>query len=150
MIKDVCFNDPRSLFSGVGTSVSGAISDARSREYKTVEAAKRSRFLDYPRRQPRDGLIEVLQNWRSLSDFKADDDWVWASSWVAGSMPLYTNAIQRDYLIPAGERAGLGKIGWHTLRHTYRSWLDQTKAPMTRAEGPDAARGHQDHDERVR
>jgi integrase len=23
------------------------------------------------------------------------------------------------------------KIGWHTLRHTYRSWLDQTKAPMT-------------------
>ena len=24
---------------------------------------------------------------------------------------------------------GLGKIGWHRLRHTYRSWLDQTKAP---------------------
>ena len=38
---------------------------------------------------------------------------------------------ERDYLIPAGQRAGLGKIGWHTLRHTYRSWLDQTKAPMT-------------------
>jgi integrase len=46
-------------------------------------------------------------------------------------MPLYPNAIQRDYLIPAGKRAGLGNIGWHTLRHTYRSWLDQTKAPMT-------------------
>ena len=46
-------------------------------------------------------------------------------------MPLYTNAIQRDYLIPAGQRAGLDNIGWHTLRHTYRSWLDQTKAPMT-------------------
>ena len=76
-------------------------------------------------------LIEVLQKWRSLSDFKADDDWVWASPWVAGAMPLYTNAIQRDYLIPAGQRAGFGKIGWHTLRHTYRSWLDQTKAPMT-------------------
>ena len=46
-------------------------------------------------------------------------------------MPLYTNAIQRDYLIPAGKRAGLGKIGWHPLRHPYRSCLDQTKAPMT-------------------
>src|SRR5271157_5496478 len=76
-------------------------------------------------------LTEVLQNWRSLSEFKADDGWVWASPWVAGAMPLYTNAIQRDYLIPAGQRAGLGNIGWHTLRHTYRSWLDQTKAPMT-------------------
>jgi integrase len=24
----------------------------------------------------------------------------------------------------------LGKIGWHTFRHTYRSWLDETGAPM--------------------
>ena len=39
-------------------------------------------------------LIEVLQNWRSLSDFKAKEDRVWASPWVAGAMPLYTNAIQ--------------------------------------------------------
>jgi integrase len=22
-------------------------------------------------------------------------------------------------------------IGWHTMRHTYRSWLDETGAPMT-------------------
>jgi integrase len=56
---------------------------------------------------------------------------VWASPWVAGAMPLYTNAIQRDYLIPAGQRAGLGNIGWHPLRHTYRSRLGQTKATMT-------------------
>jgi integrase len=76
-------------------------------------------------------LIAVLQSWRKLSDFKAETDWVWASPWVAGEMPYYTNAVQRDYLIPAGERVGIGKIGWHTLRHTYRAWLDQTKAPMT-------------------
>ena len=24
----------------------------------------------------------------------------------------------------------LGEIGWHTFRHTYRSWLDETGAPM--------------------
>ena len=23
-----------------------------------------------------------------------------------------------------------GAIGWHTFRHTYRSWLDETGAPM--------------------
>ncbi len=27
-------------------------------------------------------------------------------------------------------KLGLGAIGWHTFRHTYRSWLDETGAPM--------------------
>ena len=53
---------------------------------------------------------------------------MWASPWMAG---YYSNAIQRDYNIPAAMRAGLGKIGWHAFRHTYRAWLDATKAPMT-------------------
>jgi integrase len=31
----------------------------------------------------------------------------------------------------AAKLAGLGDdIGWHTFRHTYRSWLDETGAPM--------------------
>jgi len=28
------------------------------------------------------------------------------------------------------EEGKLGEIGWHTFRHTYRSWLDETGAPM--------------------
>ena len=28
------------------------------------------------------------------------------------------------------EAGKLGEIGWHTFRHTYRSWLDETGAPM--------------------
>src|SRR4051794_11073541 len=27
-------------------------------------------------------------------------------------------------------QAGLGDIGWHTFRHTYRAWLDATGAPL--------------------
>ena len=31
----------------------------------------------------------------------------------------------------AAKLANLGEdIGWHTFRHTYRSWLDETGAPM--------------------
>jgi len=64
-------------------------------------------------------LIAVLEDWRAISEFKADSDWVWASPWVAGAMPYYLNAVQRDYIIPAGKRAGLGEsVGWHTFRHT--------------------------------
>ena len=36
-------------------------------------------------------------------------------------------------LIHAARTTAAGKfaeIGWHTFRHTYRSWLDETGAPM--------------------
>jgi integrase len=76
-------------------------------------------------------LISLLQGWRKMSAFHTDNDWVWASPYVAGMMPYYPNAIQSNYIRPPGKRAGLGDdIGWHTFRHTYRAWLDQTKAPM--------------------
>ena len=46
-----------------------------------------------------------------------------------------------DFSVPNGKRLPLhderwdaagkyGSIGWHTFRHTYRSWLDDTGAPM--------------------
>jgi integrase-like protein len=36
----------------------------------------------------------------------------------------------KNYIRPAGEKLGIGKIGWHTFRHTYRTLLDETGAPM--------------------
>ena len=53
-------------------------------------------------------LIAVLEDWRAISEFKADSDWVWASPWVAGAMPYYLNAVQRDHIIPAGKRPSRG------------------------------------------
>lgn len=32
--------------------------------------------------------------------------------------------------MPAGQKLGLDGVGWHTFRHTYRSWLDATGAPL--------------------
>jgi integrase len=48
---------------------------------------------------------------------------------------------EQDIPVPNGKRQAIhekrreaaGKcdgIGWHTFRHTYRSWLDDTGAPM--------------------
>jgi len=45
-------------------------------------------------------------------------------------MPYYLNAVQRDYIIPAGKRAGLGMVGWHTFRHTYRTWMGNNGTPL--------------------
>ena len=51
-------------------------------------------------------------------------------------LPYYASEIQKDYLKPAGRRIGLEtngqsiNLGWHTFRHTYRSLLDATGAPI--------------------
>jgi integrase len=75
-------------------------------------------------------LVALLLDWRSKSKFNADTDWVWASPYSGGEMPLYFNAIQRDYIITASMNAGLGKIGWHCFRHTYRSWMNAQGTPL--------------------
>lgn len=61
-------------------------------------------------------------------------------SWVFPSpvtnRPFHASEIQKGYLKPAGWKAGLVangvkvNIGWHTFRHTYRSMLDATGAPI--------------------
>ena len=37
--------------------------------------------------------------------------------------PRWQESILEDHLKPAAERAGIGKIGWHTFRHTYSTML---------------------------
>ena len=42
----------------------------------------------------------------------------------------FASEIQKDVLRPAGERIGVFGLGWHCFRHTYRSLLDETGAPV--------------------
>lgn len=42
----------------------------------------------------------------------------------------YAGVIQQQILKPAGKKIGLPNIGWHAFRHTYRSFLDETGAPI--------------------
>ena len=50
--------------------------------------------------------------------------------YVAGRMPWYPLGVERRHIIPAGIHCGIGRIGWHTFRHTFRTLLDETGAPM--------------------
>jgi integrase len=43
---------------------------------------------------------------------------------------FYAGIIQRQILKPKGEGIGITGLGWHSLRHTYRSFLDETGAPI--------------------
>jgi integrase len=75
-------------------------------------------------------LAEVLRNWQRKTRFKNPGDWVFASPFVGGKTPWYPWGVERRHLIPAGIRCGIGRIGWHTFRHTFRTLLDETGAPM--------------------
>jgi integrase len=74
-------------------------------------------------------LVEALLSWRAASFFPRDTDWVFANP--ATGRPYHQESLRKRQLQRAAKLAGLGAdIGWHTFRHTYRSWLDETGAPM--------------------
>lgn len=71
------------------------------------------------------GLADVMLTWKRASMFSGDEDWVFASPQMAGELPYRGTYVLQKQLKPAAKRAGLGKIGWHTFRHTYSSLLRQ-------------------------
>jgi integrase len=74
-----------------------------------------------------------LLEWKR-QDGPSIENWVFPSP--VTHQPYYASEIQKDYLKPAGRRVGLKSnglpvaLGWHTFRHTYRSLLDATGAPI--------------------
>jgi integrase len=50
----------------------------------------------------------------------APGDWVFAND---AGRPRWQETILQRQLKPAACRAGIGKIGWHTFRHTYSTML---------------------------
>ncbi len=75
-------------------------------------------------------LAEVLLNWQRTTEFDKPDDWIFASPFKAGRMPWQPWRVQQRHIAPAAVRCGVGHIGWHTFRHTFRSLLDETGAPL--------------------
>jgi len=76
-------------------------------------------------------LAEVIFGWRRKTEFCSDSDFVFASPFTSGEKPYTPWNMQHNQLSPAAVRAGLGPIGWHTLRHTYRAWLGDNGEPLT-------------------
>jgi integrase len=69
-------------------------------------------------------LAHELLEWRYLSPFNQQADWVFASPEMKGLQPYWPENLLRRYIRPAAERCGIQKtIGWHTFRHSYASQL---------------------------
>lgn len=74
-------------------------------------------------------LMDILLQHRE-GYHQTEDDWMFANPET--NRPYHQDTIQQNHIREAGKTAGLGDgIGWHTFRHSYRSWLDDTGAPAS-------------------
>jgi len=74
-------------------------------------------------------MLNTLKQWRQMTQFSAQEDWIFASPAHLGRLPWSRDHVWRAYQ-KAGAQAGIGGLGTHSLRHTYRSWLDAAGASV--------------------
>lgn len=74
-------------------------------------------------------MLGVLESWRARTQFSSDDDWVFASPVQFGRLRWSADGVNDAYR-KATSIAGIGHVSTHTMRHTYRSWLDAVGTPI--------------------
>ena len=72
-------------------------------------------------------LVSTLRSWLAQASYRTAGDFVFPS---ASGGPRDADKLREDVLQPAADRAELGKIGWHSLRHSYATALDVAGARM--------------------
>ena len=72
-------------------------------------------------------VVSALGSWLTRASYHTDTDFVFAST---RGGPRDADKLREKVLQPAAERAGLGKIGWHNLRHSFATVLDAAGARM--------------------
>ena len=74
-------------------------------------------------------LLDAVKTWKQATQFSAGEDWMFASPAQVGRLPWSYDQVWRMYR-KAATKAGIGSLGTHSLRHTYRSWLDSVGTPV--------------------
>ena len=74
-------------------------------------------------------LLTTLQTWKHTAQFGKSENWMFASPVQLGELPWSYDQVWRVYQ-KAAKAAKIGSLGTHSLRHTYRSWLDSVGTPV--------------------
>ena len=66
-------------------------------------------------------FIAFILRWQKVAPFSAGG-WMFPS--VVTGRPYHAGILLRRHLAPLVSKVGVPRLGWHTFRHTFRSWLD--------------------------
>jgi integrase len=74
-------------------------------------------------------MLEFLKTWKQTTQFSAQEDWIFASPAQLGRLPWSADSVNDAYK-KAASAAGVAHVSTHSMRHTYRSWLDAVGTPI--------------------
>jgi integrase len=69
-----------------------------------------------------DQVAQLLLGWRRLTPYREPNDWVFASPYTNGERPYWPGQLMKSHIRPVAEKLGLGRIGWHSFRHSSNAW----------------------------
>ena len=74
-------------------------------------------------------MLDLFKLWKQTTRFSSPEDWVFASPTLTGRLPWSADAANDAYSKSA-KAAGIEHVSTHSMRHTYRSWLDAVGTPI--------------------
>jgi integrase len=91
------------------------------RVYETkTEASRKPMPMD-------EEIAGALLRFRRQATYVGPDNYIFAGD---NGKPRWHGIMLTDHVKPAATRAGIGKVGWHTFRHTFSSILHQAGTSM--------------------
>ena len=74
-------------------------------------------------------MLQALKTWKQTTQFSTQEDWIFASPAQLGRLPWSADSVNDAYK-KAASAAGVAHVSTHSMRHTYRSWLDAVGTPI--------------------
>jgi integrase len=74
-------------------------------------------------------MLDTLKLWKQTNQFSAQEDWIFASPSRHGRLPWSADSVNDAYK-KAASTAEVAHVSTHSMRHTYRSWLDAVGTPI--------------------
>jgi integrase len=72
-------------------------------------------------------LLRVLVQYRAKC-YPTPEGWLFANPVTC--RPYHQEEVQKRHIVKAAKEVGITeRVGWHTFRHSYRSWLDTGEPP---------------------
>jgi len=102
------FNSEARTLSIRRSAVDGIVGEVKSEASRDVIPLK-------------EDFISFLTRWQKIAP-ESKEGWMFPS--VVTGRPYHAGILLRRHLHPLAVKIGVPRLGWHTFRHTFRSWLD--------------------------